>query len=158
MNNKSGFTLIELMIVVAIIGILASLAIPDFLKFQAKSRQSEAKMNLGALWTTQKAYYGEYSTFAGGSNAFDMLGYSPMQQQKTYYSYIIDQSIMWADVPAASLPDGVASSNSAFTLIAAGNIDKDAFVDVWGMNDAKIIRNMVPTASAWTTNGNDVGN
>ena len=47
--RKRGFTLIELMIVVAIIGILAAIAIPNFIKFQAKSKQSEAKTNLKAI-------------------------------------------------------------------------------------------------------------
>ncbi|MBI2370572.1 MAG: prepilin-type N-terminal cleavage/methylation domain-containing protein, partial [Deltaproteobacteria bacterium] len=47
-HNRQGFTLIELMIVVAIIGILAAIAIPNFLRFQAKSKQSEAKTNLAA--------------------------------------------------------------------------------------------------------------
>ncbi len=51
MKGTKGFTLIELMIVVAIIGILAAIAIPNFLKFQAKSKQSEAKSNLGAIFT-----------------------------------------------------------------------------------------------------------
>ena len=50
LKGKKGFTLIELMIVVAIIGILAAIAIPNFLKFQAKSKTSEAKTNLGAIF------------------------------------------------------------------------------------------------------------
>ncbi|MBI3179248.1 MAG: prepilin-type N-terminal cleavage/methylation domain-containing protein, partial [Deltaproteobacteria bacterium] len=49
-----GFTLIELMIVVAIIGILALIAIPNFMKFQAKAKQSEAKTNLKAYYTGAK--------------------------------------------------------------------------------------------------------
>jgi type IV pilus assembly protein PilA len=58
-----GFTLIELMIVVAIIGILASIAIPNFLKFQCKAKQSEAKGALKAVYTTQLAYNGEFGSF-----------------------------------------------------------------------------------------------
>ena len=46
-----GFTLIELMIVVAIIGILAAIAIPNFVRFQARARQSEASTNLKSLFT-----------------------------------------------------------------------------------------------------------
>ncbi|HLF86729.1 MAG TPA: prepilin-type N-terminal cleavage/methylation domain-containing protein, partial [Nitrospiria bacterium] len=49
MRSSTGFTLIELMITVAIIGILAVLASASFITFQAKSKQSEAKTNLGAI-------------------------------------------------------------------------------------------------------------
>ena len=56
LRSKKGFTLIELMIVVAIIGILAAIAIPNFLQFQAKSKQSEAKTNLGGIFTAEIAY------------------------------------------------------------------------------------------------------
>ena len=63
--KKRGFTLVELMIVVAIIGILAAIAIPNFIRFQARSKQGEAKTNLKALFTAQKSFYAEkdrYST------------------------------------------------------------------------------------------------
>jgi len=59
-----GFTLIELMIVVAIIGILAAIAIPNFLKFQCKSKQSEAKTNLSGIFTAEKAFFGEYTSYS----------------------------------------------------------------------------------------------
>jgi prepilin-type N-terminal cleavage/methylation domain-containing protein len=50
-RTAKGFTLIELMIVVAIIGILAAIAIPNFIRFQARARQSEANTNLKSLFT-----------------------------------------------------------------------------------------------------------
>ena len=62
-RKQQGFTLIELMIVVAIIGILAAIAIPNFLKFQCKSKQSEAKTNLSGIFTAEKAFFGEYNTY-----------------------------------------------------------------------------------------------
>jgi type IV pilus assembly protein PilA len=64
-RKQEGFTLIELMIVVAIIGILAAIAIPNFLQYQMKSRQSEAKTNLQAIKTSEVAFQGERGCYIG---------------------------------------------------------------------------------------------
>lgn len=64
-RKQEGFTLIELMIVVAIIGILAAIAIPNFLQYQMKSRQSEAKTNLQAIKTSQVAFQAEQGCYIG---------------------------------------------------------------------------------------------
>ncbi len=63
LRSSKGFTLIELMIVVAIIGILAAIAIPNFLQYQMKSRQSEAKTNLMAIKTSEVSWQGERGCF-----------------------------------------------------------------------------------------------
>ncbi|MDP3598571.1 MAG: prepilin-type N-terminal cleavage/methylation domain-containing protein [Nitrospirota bacterium] len=65
LRKQEGFTLIELMIVVAIIGILAAIAIPNFLTYQLKSRQSEAKVNLGAIKTSLIAFQAERGCYLG---------------------------------------------------------------------------------------------
>lgn len=65
LRSSKGFTLIELMIVVAIIGILAAIAIPNFLQYQMKSRQSEAKTNLQAIKTSEVSFQAERGCYVG---------------------------------------------------------------------------------------------
>ncbi len=66
-RKQEGFTLIELMIVVAIIGILAAIAIPNFLTYQMKSRQSEAKTNLQAIRTSEISFQAERGCYVGAA-------------------------------------------------------------------------------------------
>jgi len=70
------------MIVVGIIGILVSVAVPQFNKYQRKARQSEAKIALSAIYGLEKGFYSEYSSY---SPAFDAIGYAP-EGSKQYYA------------------------------------------------------------------------
>ena len=60
----SGFSLMEVMIVVVIIGILAALAYPNLDKYLKRARQTEAKTNLSAIYTAQKIYYTIHQEYA----------------------------------------------------------------------------------------------
>jgi len=62
-RNQKGFTLIELMIVVAIIGILAAIAIPQFASYRMKAQDSAAKSALKNLATAQENYYATENTY-----------------------------------------------------------------------------------------------
>ena len=62
-KNEKGFTLIELMIVIAIIGILAAIAIPQFSAYRKRSYNSGAMSDLRNAATAQEAYYADYSTY-----------------------------------------------------------------------------------------------
>lgn len=73
-NLKAGFSLVELMVVVAIIGILATIAVPNFTKFQAKAKQANAKSELSGLYTAEKAFFTEYNTYHSN---LPYIGYVP---------------------------------------------------------------------------------
>jgi type IV pilus assembly protein PilA len=122
-KDKKGFTLIELMIVVAIIGILAAIAIPNFLRYQAKSKQSEAKVLLDGLFTSEVAYFAEQNVYAQST---DNMGWTPAGLVKYYTTRSI------------AVGTGTAAS---FTAIAQGNIDNDATVDVWTLNEQRVLAN-----------------
>ena len=72
--NKKGFSLVELMIVVAIIGVLTAIAIPNFQAFQARARKTEAKSALTSIYTAAKAFHAKWETYA---TLFEAIGYSP---------------------------------------------------------------------------------
>ena len=64
-KNDKGFTLIELMIVVAIIGILAAIAIPQFSSYRQRAQDSAAKSTLKNLATAQEDYYVQHEIYSG---------------------------------------------------------------------------------------------
>ena len=122
LKGQKGFTLIELMIVVAIIGILAAIAIPNFLTYQLKSRQSEAKVNLGAIKTSLIAFQAERGCYLGIPSP--PLGVAaPVGLTKTI-------GVTWPSAvlyPATALPAG-----SAFCVAPTGGaaVYVGAFTDI----------------------------
>jgi type IV pilus assembly protein PilA len=171
LRSKKGFTLIELMIVVAIIGILAAIAIPNFLKFQAKSKQSEAKSNLGAIFTGQASYFGENNSYGH----FGQINWSPSGQPR--YQYIVGAATTamaadnnhvgqtvtaivaptsWTTVINAVLDNGVAyptavapaaGSLTATSFVAGANgiISNSGRSDAWSINERRLL--------CWTADG-----
>lgn len=96
-NRMGGFTLIELMIVVAIIGVLAAIAFPNFLNYQCKAKQSEARFSLGIILTSQESYFAEYDTYASSLASISFSTKSGAQ-----YSYSVISASPSAFVAQAS--------------------------------------------------------
>jgi type IV pilus assembly protein PilA len=138
LKKNQGFTLIELMIVVAIIAILAALAIPNFLSFVVKARRTEVKTNLEAIYKAQSSYYGENDFY---SNSFVEIRWVPVGI--SYYTYTLGNEYFGKDnavnpAPASVVP--VATDNE-FKAFGWGNIDLDPLVDVWHIDQDRVLVN-----------------
>ncbi len=90
---QKGFTLIELMVVIAIIIFLSVLAIPSFKRFLAKAKRAEAYTQLHALYAAEKAHWAEHGTYTSTLAGRDSAGWSPEgykgggKHENFYYTY-----------------------------------------------------------------------
>lgn len=137
--NKSGFTLIELMVVVAIIGILAAIAIPNFITYTTKAKQAEVKTLLKALHTSELSYFSENGFFTDDVNA---LEWEPKTSCTYRYSvgttYIGSQNT--GGNPMNNATAGAGHDN--FTAVGWANIDDDSAVDTWQVTQIYSLTNV----------------
>lgn len=131
--NK-GFTLIELMVVIAVVAFLAMVSVPTFTKFLAKAKRTEAYMNLSALYAAQKAFWAENGSYSPILNGQGGIGWQPEgykgggPQEHFYYTYGFANGTEGQhhftgklNTPANHLSKAYANKDG-FLIIAAGDI------------------------------------
>lgn len=131
---KKGFTLIELMIVVAIIAFLAMVSIPSFKRFLAKAKRTEAYMNLNALATAEKIYWAEHGTY---STDLQALGWKPEGQIQYTYGFPGSEGKNCITGALKTSTSHVSAGNAGkegFVAVAAGDIDGDGEPDILTIN------------------------
>ena len=139
--QSAGFTLIEVMIVVALLGVLASVAVPGFLSYQARSRRAEAFLNLQSVARSELSYFATKGIFHGtglswpdpvpygglgtvkmawdapSEAAFSELGWEPEGQ--VLYTY---------ETNTTSVAGSGCTCNECFTATAFGDVDSNGVV------------------------------
>jgi type IV pilus assembly protein PilA len=82
LRRQEGFTLVELMVVVGIIGLLSAIAIPNFKKYQARAKISEAKLQLSSLYTAEQSFWSDYNMYA---TCLRYMGFDPAREMSNRY-------------------------------------------------------------------------
>jgi len=133
-STPAGFTLLELMLTLAIVGVLSAIAIPMLISYQLRSKAAEGAVNIAAIQKAVDAYYAEYSIYVsampptpasvgaakqpwglapGDAHGFNAIGFAPEGQ--VYFQY------------------GVTSdANTAYTVAARSDLDGDGLYKTWG--------------------------
>lgn len=113
LKRQDGFTLVELMVVVAIIGLLSAVAVPNFKKYQAKAKISEAKLQLSAAYTAEQSFFSDYNIY---HHCLTYMGFDPgPESANRYYAIGFTNGAVAIDATAYA-----SAVNSGLDSAAAG--------------------------------------
>ncbi len=137
-KREDGFTLIELMIVVVIIGVLAAMAIPRFMEASTKAKQSEVKLIMKQIYVNER-------TFRQQSIANTYYQPAGPASSATPQAF----AELWIEIMAGCRYSfAIVATNNTFVCTATGNIDDDATIDTWTIDHTGTLTNTINDVGA----------
>jgi prepilin-type N-terminal cleavage/methylation domain-containing protein len=116
LSTEPGFSLVELMMVVAIIAVLAAVGIPNYITYQNRSRQSEARILLSGVYSSETVYFAEHSRYA---RSYDEINFRPSSEPKYYKNWYLN----------------ISGNANHFTASCSADLDHDGHNDCWLVTD-----------------------
>ena len=123
-RDKAGFSLVELMIVIVIIGVLAAVAVPIYNNNVTKARMSEADASLGSIRTQLRVHYGENGEYPTSDEYVIGASWNDIKSGELTGSYFTDSSFTYVSADGASFTLTCAAGdvlNSNRTLNQSGD-------------------------------------
>lgn len=141
--KRAGFTLIELLVVVLIVGILASIAIPQFFKVVEKSRVSEAMSLIGTIRSAQERYLASHGTYASQFTKLD-ISYNDTTATEVTQKYF-----------TATMTVGSNSSGYTYNMVVTRHTNDAAVSPRYGLYSIVVNIPTSPTPSINSCPGGD---